>query len=818
MIKSLTGLAFRFFRENKFIAVSSILGVAISISLILTMVLFVSNAKQSLMEEVQHMFGTMDLAVGYNPEQGEIIDAALQRELVSFEAVEQSSNVLLTRLFVDQIANTVYTIGAENDSLAKSRYHFSEDIAENEVILNNRLAEALQVQTGDELTLESRSYTVKEITSDLEAAGPVTDTLILAKARIQQIEFEKTGINQEATYILMKVKENWDLMELVSALKAIDSEIRIDIAKEDEFVKTNLDMLNQFILVLSVLVLILTSLFIVSNFEVFLYKYKNQLAIMRALGATTQQLFKVVFLQSSLINLLGAGTAFLLVLATHQFVQNWFGPLFSVSLSSNDFNFGQAILVICISVLIIQIFMLIPAYRSSKVLPLTIMQENEEIHVPFQKPRRLVGIILTAMGIVLALLGFFFPNLVLLFLLGALFLILGMFLLMPVYITPVMTWILPFIKSVFGNTSFITVKNLIPQVRKNILVVLIIGVMMVIAIFGSTFIQTIQYSDEQYVKKQFLTDILVTSPVGDQLTVNQAVLKETLEELPGVKSVSTHSSFYQGELEFGKETNLVDYAYADLNAMEEQQLVPMMIETAGPKMVISQEMAAQKGLELGDQVRVKQFFDSTAKDFTVVSIAEELPMWGEVLVDWKSNLEDPSFQIAFIQPNSTEDAVSGLKEIESLFPTLTVSSFEQSLEQSKQMSVQRWSIFVVVLAVILLSVMLGVVNTLINNIHSRRKEYAVLRAISLSPNEIIRVVMTQVTTYLVIGLLFGIIMGILLTYVISRIDPGTLIRYDFQLMAVLIGTMGTITLLVFLPFANKIGKLTISEELTQDNK
>jgi ABC-type antimicrobial peptide transport system permease subunit len=817
MIKSLTGLAFRFFRKNKFIAVSSILSVAISISLIITMALFVSNAKQSLVEEVQKMFGNMDLAIGYNPEQEKNIDSALLSEFVSFEAIEQSSNVLLTRMYVDQLGDTVYTIGAENDSLVKSRYHFSEDISDNEIILNERLSRLLGVEVDDSLILENRSYTVKEVTSDLEAAGPVLDTLILAKSRIQQIEMERTGDNHEATYILMKTKENRDINELVTDLKSVDPELRIDIATEDEFVRSNLDMLNQFIIVLSILILILTSLFIVSNFEVFLYKYKNQLAIMRALGATNKQIFKVVFLQSSLINIIGAMVGFILVLVTHQFVQNWLGPLFSISLTRNEFNFGMAIGVICISVLLIQAFMLIPAYRSSKVLPLTIMQENEAINLSYQKLRILLGIGLFIASAIFILLGVIFSNLVLLVLLGALFLVSGMFLLLPVYITPILNWFLPIIKSVFGNTSFITVKNLIPQVRKNILVVLIIGAMMIIAVFGSTFIQTIQHNDKEYVKKQFPTDVVLTGSISNESPIESAELKSVVKELESVKSVSTHSGFYSAEVTVGNNTGEVIYAYADLNEMEKQGLLSVTAEVDASKMIVRQEKADQYGLEVGDKVQAELFFESPVDVFTVASIVEELPNFGDVLIDWENNPEEPVFQMAFVIPADTESALTQLPEIKSQFPGLTITSYEQSLEQSEQMFVQRWSIFIVVLVVILFSVMLGVVNTLINNIHSRRKEYAVLRAISLSRKGIIQVVMTQVITYLLIGLLFGSTTGILLTYVISLVDPGT-IQFDFQLVSFLVGAMVVISLVIFIPFANKIGKLTISEELMQDNK
>lgn len=816
MIKSLTGLSFRFFRNNKFIAISSVLSVAISISLILTMTLFISNAKQSLTEEVQQVYGTMDLAVGYDADQEKMMDAGLLERLNSFDEIEQSSAVLKTQLYIEQMEEAVQSIGVENDLLAQSRYHFSEAPGENEVILNSRLAEVLNMQNGDALILENRSYTVKEITADSEADG---DMLVMAKERIRQIEFEKTGVDQEASQVLLETKEDVDLDELAGSLKSLDADLRIDIAQEDEIMGGNLDLLNQFVTVLSVLVLLLTSLFIISNFEVFLYKYKNQLAIMRALGASTSQLFKVIFIQSGLITILGAVTAFVLALATRQFVQNAAGPLFGVSVTQTDFNFKLALIVIVVSAVLIQIFMLIPAYRSSKILPLVVMQENEAIDYPYQELNRYAGWGLLAVSPIFILLGALFTHLVGMVLLGALFVVIALFLLLPIYITSFLLWLLPLIKSVFGNISYLTVKNLIPQVRKNILVVFIIGGMMMIAVFGSAFLETIRSSDELYVRQSHPTEILLSdSSFTEQLTINQKELKTAVEALPAIENVSTHSRFQSGYVMHEGQQDEIIYAYADLAAMAEQGIIPSSGETEWPPMIMQQKFAETYGFEVGSVVEASLFYGSSFGNFTIAAIVEELPYWGEMLVDWNSAADSQPLQMAFIEAENDQQALNQLTELKRQFPGLTVSGFEQAIEQSRQMFLQRWSIFIIVLAVILFSVMLGVVNTLINNIYSRRKEYAVLRAISLSKKGIIQVIMTQITVYLSIGLLFGIGAGALLTFIISLVDTGTKLRFDFGLIAVIAAIMVAIVLLVFIPFANKLAGRPISGELTEDNK
>ena len=83
---------------------------------------------------------------------------------------------------------------------------------------------------------------------------------------------------------------------------------------------------------------------------------------------------------------------------------------------------------------------------------------------------------------------------------------------------------------------------------------------------------------------------------------------------------------------------------------------------------------------------------------------------------------------------------------------------------------QRWFIFIVVIVVILFSVTLGVCNTLINNIQSKRKEFAILRAITVKKKGIVQIILTQVNLYVLIGIVLGVVIGILLTYMVSVID------------------------------------------------
>ncbi|OEG00362.1 ABC transporter [Vulcanibacillus modesticaldus] len=830
MIKSIKGLSLRFFQANKFIAWSSIISVMLSISLIITMSVFAVNAKQSLINEMKKMYGDMDLSVGYNLNQNKIIDKSLLNQITSQENIQQFSGVLVTRFKVNKLNADVYTVGVESDSLAKSKYHFNQDIDEHEVSLNNSLAEALNVQTGDRLLIEDKPFMVKEVLADLGATGLAPDILILSRETVQKHIYEKTGINNEVTYILIKAKENTDILSLANHIRQIDPDIRIDVTEEDEYLKSNLDSLNIFMIVLSFLILIVTSLLIISNFETFLYKYRNQFAIMRSLGATTEQMFKVVLLQSSLINIVGAVLGFLLSLVSHKFLLKWFEKLFSFESSVLEFNYAIAIVVMLISMLIIEMFMFIPSFRSAKVLPLKIIRENEQNDFYHKKLGKKLGKVLLISGFFFIIYGKIFAtsgnNEALPLLIAAFLLIFGIFRLFPIYLSPILTRLLPILRFLFGNVSYVAVKNVIPQVRKNTFIVLTISTMMIIAVFGSALFKTNEKNEERYLKIQYPTDIVVTSRVGANSTINPFEIQKTIKDMTTVKGASTLSRTAVAELKKGNNYVSFNYAMGDLKEMEKQGLLPTLPKKVDNIIIVTKNFADRHQLKVGDTIELGLYLDSAQKiipsgTVIVANIVEKLPgSYYDAYMDWKNTTyrtDHTFFNKVFVSSDDPKTTLQELAELKTRYPAqLQFNSYEQSLEQSKQMFFQRWSIFIVVIVVMLLSIMLGVFNTLINNINSKRKELAILRTISVSKKGIIQVILTQVILYILIGLILGITGGVLFTYFLSLMDPG--VNFDYTFISVIVTAMLGLAFVIFIPFANKLGKTNISLELTQDNK
>lgn len=822
MIKSVKDLALRFFRENKFIVFSSIIGVMLSIIIINTLLLFIIDGKQSLVDDVQKQYGEMDLLVGYDPYELKHIDSDLMNEILS-DDIDAYSNVLISSVNVDKIDGEVLVAGVENDRLARSRFHFNSELDREDIIINERLAESLGVQLGDSITLKERTYTIKEVTNVESLTEEMQEEFILmSRSSVQELEDRRTGEMKEATQILIKLHPDSDLFAYIDKLRQLDPAFTMEVAQADSVEQVNLSLLNQFIIVLSVLILVITSLIMISNFDIFLYKYKNQFAIMRSIGASTRQVFSIILLQTLFINILGAGLGLLLTLLGYHFLRSWMEKILSISVAYTGLNFGITLVVTISCIIIIQLFMLYPSIKSTKILPMIVMQDNEKLDIPYRNVIKWTGLLAIMFSVLLLLLGVLSSNIAMLTLLGMLFLLVGVYCLLPIYLSTILEMLLPMINRLYGRISYLSVKNLIPQVRKNIFIILSISIMMTISVLGSTFMGSIQINGQKYIQDQYPTEIVIQNEIEFQSNVDRHQVKEEIEQINDVKNSSMQSLYYEGTLRKDSHSIPFDYVFAETKEMVEQGLIsPFKWEDNG--IILEEQFARMNGIKLGDRLEVSlnnREYQTISGNLVVVSIVKKMPQWGDALIDWDNSIvdvEDAEFGRAFIQTDQIDNTMNQLEDMNHKYPELYISNINHALEQSNKMFVQRWYIFIIVLIIIIFSVLLGVVNTLTNNFHMKRKEFAVLRAVSLTNKGLRRYILTQVFLYLSIGLVSGFIIGVILIYAIRLIDPVP-IYFDITLLLSIIFISLFVIFSVLLPIIDKIGKSSLMQELTRDNK
>lgn len=826
-MKSLKGLSFRLFRANKFIVFSSILSIAIAAMLTLSMVLFSFNAQSTLKHELKQMYGDMDLSVGFNIDQSKIVSPSLTERISKNKNVEQLSRVSITHVTLDKINSSTYTAGVENSDLAKSRYHFKQFLDYDSIAINKGIAKTLHAKVGDKVSIQGHSFTLVEIINDLDATGIAPDMILMNQKKAKEYNRLNEHVHADATYLLIKAKKGTNVLTLSNQIKSYDKDLRIDVAEQDPFVKSNLQSLQVFVIVLSFLVLIVTSLLIISNFELLLYKMKNQFAIMRSLGATTKQVSQLIFTQSIIINFSGICIGLLGTFFSQKYVYAWMGKFFKISSSPTQFHLGIALIIALCNFVIIQLFLLIPSYRSAKILPLKVMQKNESLDFGYSKARVILFKILIGVSLFLLIASQVLPTReeygVFFLLIAAVLILLAFFIIFPVWLPRILEGLLPFGQKIFGREYYIAIKNLIPQVKKNTLIVLTISSLMIIAVFGSVTLRTIQVNEQESLKKDFLTPIVVNTRLSNT-KIDSRELTKVVEKLPDVKSVSNFSTQGSAELQLkGKHIDM-DYAVVDLKRLQAQGLMSQLKKKpADNSLIISEQFAKQNHLKVGQTVQVGEFSNTTQAvepkgSYKVTAIEKKMIDSADAYVDWNNGrLMSGDFYSLYVDSAHIKDAVNEIEGIKSQFPEIKISDYEQSVKQATSMFYQRWGIFIVVIATLVVCTMVGVFNSLANNIYSKRKEYAVLRTMGVKPKGIRNIILSQVTTYIIIGLIIGIVLGIILTYVLLLVDPGKLI-IDYKVLAAVIVTMITCSTILFTYLGNKIGNQNISLEVTNDNK
>ncbi|MEI2446259.1 ABC transporter permease, partial [Priestia megaterium] len=319
---------------------------------------------------------------------------------------------------------------------------------------------------------------------------------------------------------------------------------------------------------------------------------------------------------------------------------------------------------------------------------------------------------------------------------------------------------------------------------------------MIIAVFGSVTLRTIQVTEQESLKNDFRTPIVVETRLSNT-KIDSRELTKAVEKLPDVESVSNFSTLGLAYLQEEDKNINIDYAVVDLERLQTQGLMSQLkSKPADNSLIISERFAKQNHLKVGQTVQLGEFSESKQAvepngSYIVTSIEKQMLNGADAYLDWNNGkLMDVDFYSLYVDSAHIKDAVNELEGIKSQFPEIKISNYEQSVKQATSMFYQRWGIFIVVIATLVVCTMVGVFNSLANNIYSKRKEYAVLRTMGVKPKGIRKIILSQVTTYIVIGLIIGIVLGIILTYILLIVDPGMLI-IDYKVLATVIVTMIT---------------------------
>lgn len=813
---TLRSIAMKLFRATWAHVSTSISIIAISICLVMTLSLYIWNANAQMKEEIYTQFGYADLTVGYNTEQEKTLSASLLKQIGSLEGIDAISPVSLIHTKVDHMKR-VYTLGVENDDLVKSRYHFSADLKSNEVIISEGLAVVLKKKIGERVLVQNEAFIIKEILPTMKAAESTSFVLLPNSIVKQWMPFA----NYETQGLFALITAD-DPSAIGRILNQLDNSLRVDITNDADFVKQNLQSLMIFIIVLSVFILVITGMLLLSTFQLLFYKLKEQLMVLRSLGASSRQIGRIINTQLSAIILLGVlfGSACGVCI-----IKIWLPQmisLLSLPLAKNDF---PAVLVFAIAIAsfcFLQLFTKHQVKKAMQLLPLQITSDNEDVRLKWTVWKKVFVSVMTLISLLCILSGQSAENAngrgPLLIIVGSLLLCGVVLLMIPFIFRGLLNITLQPVRSLFGKEVYLALQQLLPQIKRNSTVVLSLIGLMIILIFGSSLLKTIQSNEQSYINERYTTSIILKNKMMDS-SITPSIIKE-IENLPSIEYA--YAKGYINGLEFKHKGNLiyVDYTIIDVAKYTNLDLIEPVNGELTNGVIITKQFAKENHLSVGDSLSELNVLSSVQPSslgaYQVLAIIPEPLNFVDVYFDVASTIARQEPQLideVMVETTDTPQAIAQLQDILGQYPALQLSDKGSMIDQANEMFYQRWSLFVGVFIILIAATSLGVIQTLLHTIYVKRNDYAIQRLIGLSPNSLMKLILTQVLSFVLYGLTTGIILGLLLTRLLALIDSEAELLFDLSTLLIVSLFLLISTLSVFTAQGYWISRSTLSTEM-----
>ena len=527
------------------------------------------------------------------------------------------------------------------------------------------------------------------------------------------------------------------------------------------------------------------SAFIINNvFAITIGQRLQELALLRAIGASARQVRRMVLAEALLISVL----ATIIGIGAGVFVARGIIALFNAAgagFPAADIVMAPRTIIVAIlvGVGITLVSVLVPARRAARVPPVAAMRPEVGFVALTSARRRIIGVVVTVAGAVLFLLGLFArpggtAGTIALMAFGVLLLFLGVASLSGAFAGPVARLLGWPIARVLKTPGHLARQNAARNPRRTASTAsaLMIGVALVsvAAVFATSLKATFTEILEQAVQ----ADYILTDESFQGLPPAMATELATLPELSAVSPIRGIQAEINGD---EKALGAVDGAafgqLVDLGvtagSVEDLTLDTVMLHT---------DPADDLGVGVGDRLDAT-FVNGVTSSLEVVGIYDDASLAGNWLISLDT-LEQVSTQPPrdFFVLAKLADGVepaAGRAAIETVltsFPqTLLQDQAEFQRDQEGQID-QLLTIITVLLVFAIMIAVLGIAITLALSVYERTRELGLMRAVGMTRRQMRRMVRWEAVIVSVFGAALGVVLGTVLGALLATAVPDTVIN------------------------------------------
>jgi putative ABC transport system permease protein len=647
----------------------------------------------------------------------------------------------------------------------------------DQVVIDQHTARVQNFKPGDTVTIVLPQSGPKQFTVSGTTGFGDRDTIVGATIALFDARYGPAllGAANEVDAVVAKAESGVSPETLKARLNGtlphgIEAVTGQQVATENsDAVKTGIGFLTTFLLVFAVISVFVGSFIILNTFSILVAQRTRELALLRCLGATRRQVMLSVLTEALVTGLVASLLGIAAGLGIAVGLEALLGSA-GLDLSGSPLQLtpGTVIVGLLVGTLVTVVASVLPARRATRVAPVEALRDAVPSPSAVSLPRIVGGAGLLAGGVAMIILGLFVitANQLSVVGAGALFTFLGVAVLAPMVVGPVIAVLGAPVARFRGVPGKLARENARRQPRRTAATAsaLMIGVALVSCF--SVLTASLQDSLSKVVDATVTADYILSPENGGSSGAN--IPPDVSTRLAADQKVGTVSPISGGVFHAGKDELFVAAVAPDtigrVASLTVQKGKAITSLTDGD-VAISEDAAKNRSLKIGDTLPM-QFARPGVLQQQVSTVYARNPLFGDYVVTrdaWqKGNVEIFEFVVLVKGASGVSpDALrSGIKQDLNGFPNVKVEN-NSEYKKSQSQSLDAVLTFLTILLVFAIIIaLLGVVNTMALAIVERVRELGLVRALGMTRGQTRSMVRWETVLVTVFGALLGCVVGI----------------------------------------------------------
>ncbi|WP_329339979.1 ABC transporter permease [Streptomyces sp. NBC_01352] len=586
-------------------------------------------------------------------------------------------------------------------------------------------------------------------------------------------------------------------------------------ADQAEMISSSMSGLKQGLLVFAGIALFVGTFIIANTFTMLVAQRTKELALLRAVGASRRQVTRSVLIEAFVVGVVAAVTGLAAGIGIGAGLRSLMGSLgATVPDGPLIITPGTVGAALAVGVLVTMLAAWLPGRRAAKIPPVAAMSSLYAAATTKSLVlRNTLGALFSGAGIAVVLaattmsgsdgqapMG-----------LGAVLLIIGVFILTPLLSRPLIAAAAPVLR-VFGVSGKLARQNSVRNPRRTAATAsaLMIGLTL---ITGMTVMAgSLQKSIDKMAASAIKADYVVSMANGNELSPDVEKKLGRIDDVTATSPLRNAPSRIDGETEY-----LTGVTGSTIGELTDLKVDSGAFKVGGTQVVVDDTTATSHGWKAGSSFTVS-YEDGEKQKLTVAGVYEGNEMIQGIILDnatLSPHQSDPADMQVMVK---TSDGTSGatkdqLEKALGSNPAIKVQDKKDLSDEIAQMFTLMLNMLYGLLAMAVLVAVLGVINTLAMSVFERSQEIGMLRAIGLDRRGIKRMVRLESLVICLFGGVLGIGLGVFFGWAAGELLGSSLATYELVLpwarMAVFLLLAATVGVLAALWPARRAGRLNM---------